>query len=82
MERTDLEYRSWQMGQSRTDSQNVVDVLMSAYRLQAPPTTSVVSASFSSATRAMTAGLSGLIVGLLLAVGREWMRRSRAGARG
>jgi hypothetical protein len=80
-ERADLEFKAWQMRQSRIAAKDSVDILSTVYTQQGAPTVSVAPGSSALASRAAAGALAGLFVGLLLAGLREWMRRRRDAAR-
>ncbi len=80
-QRSDLEFKLWQVQEARIQSKDVVDVISSVYMLQGEPTVAATSSTSALASRLAAALLAGLFAGLLLAGGREALLRRRETAR-
>jgi hypothetical protein len=80
-QRSDVEFKLWQVRQARVLSKDIVDILSTIYQVQGEPTVSPVTKSSALATRAAAGALAGLFVGLVLAGVLEALRRRRYAAR-
>jgi len=79
-QRADIEFKLWQVRQSRIQSKDIVDILTGVYQVHIEPAVAATSSSSALATRSAAAVLAGLFVGLILAGGREWLLRRRRAA--
>jgi hypothetical protein len=80
-QRADIEFKLWQVRQSRIQSKDIVDILTGVYQVHVEPTATATSSSSALVTRSAAAVLAGLFVGLILAGGREWLLSRRGTAR-
>lgn len=80
-QRSDLQFKLWQVRQSRIQSKDIVDILTGVYQVHIEPAAAATSSSSALATRSAAAVLAGLFVGLILAGGREWLLRRRGTTR-
>lgn len=80
-QRADIQFKIWQVGQSRAVVKNSVDMISTVYHLQSEPSVSTTPATSSLVSRLVMAALAGIVVGLLLAGVRETLRRGRTAPR-
>lgn len=80
-QRSDVEFKLWQVRQSRIQSKDIVDILSGVYQVHIEPSAVATSGSSALVTRSAAAVLVGLFLGLVLAGGREWLLRRWGTAR-